>query len=117
MLVVPVRTEEDKFCPHMPYVHHLLSKVKTQDWRPHLHFEGGHGGLRQRGREAVKLNVFPFLPEPGLRALWGQEEEHPVLCLSHGMAAMVLSPTCGKLGGPQGSSVKVPCTTEQERRG
>ena len=40
-----------------------------------------------------------------------------VLCLSHRMAAMVLSPTCGKLGGPQSPGVKGPCTTEQERRG
>lgn len=33
------------------------------------------------------------------------------------MAAVVLSPTCGKLGGPQSPSIKGPCTTERESQG
>lgn len=69
----------------MAYVHPLLSKVKTQDWRPHVCFQGGHGGqaatdpssVAWGGREAVKAPVSPFLPEPGLRARWGREEERP----------------------------------------
>ena len=84
MLVVPVRTEEDRLCLHVPCAHHLLSRVKTQDWRAHLHFEGGHGGQAEAGSssgegegETGKASCFPFLPEPGLRALRGQEHEHP----------------------------------------
>ena len=45
-----VRTGEDQFRLHVPCILHLLSKVKTQGWRPHLLSEGGHGGQAETGR-------------------------------------------------------------------
>lgn len=37
----------------------------------------GPSSVAGGGREAVKAPVSPSLPEPGLRAPWGREEERP----------------------------------------